>query len=331
MDVVAVAREKVPEHRLRLVLPEGTDQRIAVAAARLTREYGVHCILVGPTDALNEAIARENLPTDSVDIVDPDTQPPDSALINACLSIRPDMRPSIAERLTRKPLMRAGLLVTTGRADAMLAGATCPTARVIEAAMMTIGLAEGVQTPSSCFLIRADDRSERTPRTLLFADCAVNADPTPSELADIALASARTLRELTNEQPRIAFLSFSTHGSAKHPHVDRVRTAVELARARAPQLSIDGELQADAAISPRVAKTKLTTVGDVAGRANILVFPDLNAANIAYKLVQHLGGAEALGPFLQGFAKPVSDLSRGATVDDVVRTALVTLLRALPR
>ncbi|MBM3395508.1 MAG: phosphate acetyltransferase [Betaproteobacteria bacterium] len=331
MNVVARAQDQLAGHRLRLALPEAADPRISAAAARLTREHGVRCVLIGPAEALHKAIAREGLSIDAVDIIDPDTQPPDLTLINACLSIRPDMRPSIAERLTRKPLMRAGLLVATGHADAMLAGATCPTARVIEVAMMTIGLAEGVQTPSSCFLIRTDDRSERTPRTLLFADCAVNADPTPSELADIALASAQTLRQLTNEQPRIAFLSFSTHGSAKHPHVDRVRTAVELARARAPQLAIDGELQADAAISPRVAKTKLTTVGDVAGRANILVFPDLDAANIAYKLVQHLGGAEALGPFLQGFAKPVSDLSRGATVDDVVRTALVTLLRALPR
>jgi phosphate acetyltransferase len=314
MNVVARAQDQLAGHRLRLALPEAADPRISAAAARLTREHGVRCVLIGPAEALHKAIAREGLSIDAVDLIDPDTQPPDLTLISACLSIRPDMRPSIAERLTRKPLMRAGLLVATGHADAMLAGATCPTARVIEAAMMTIGLAEGVQSPSSCFLIRTDDRSERTPSTLLFADCAVNADPTPSELADIALASARTLRELTNEQPRIAFLSFSTH-----------------ARARAPQLSIDGELQADVAISPRVAKTKLTTVGDVAGRANILVFPDLDAANIAYKLVQHLGGAEALGPFLQGFAKPVSDLSRGATVDDVVRTALLTLLRALPR
>ncbi|MBU6211394.1 MAG: hypothetical protein KJS73_04280 [Gammaproteobacteria bacterium] len=329
MDVFARAREQLAGRRLQLALPEGTDPRITAAAARLTRDHGVRCLLIGPTETLRNALATENLSIDEIDIIDPDTGSPDPALINACLAIRPDMRRGIAERLVRKPLMHAGLLVTTGRADAMVAGATCPTARVIEAAMMTIGLASDVQTPSSCFFIQASRSSEGPPRTLLFADCAVNVDPTPSELADIALASAQTLRELTNEDPRIAFLSFSTKGSAKHPHVDRVRSAVELARTRAPQLMIDGELQADAAISPRVARNKLGTLGDVAGQANVLIFPDLNAANIGYKLVQHLGGAEALGPFLQGFARPVSDLSRGATVDDVVRTALMTLMRAV--
>ncbi|MBM4192699.1 MAG: hypothetical protein FJ196_06570 [Gammaproteobacteria bacterium] len=331
MDVVARAQEQLAGHQPHLALPEGTDPRISAAAARLTREHGVRCVLVGPAEALRAALITENLFAESVDIIDPDAHRPDPALIGACLAIRPDMRPEIAERLTRKPLMHAGLLVATGRADAMVAGATCPTARVIEAAMMTIGLADEVQTPSSCFVIRPSGTPEGPRRTLLFADCAVNADPSSSELADIALASARTLRELTGEEPRVAFLSFSTRGSAKHPHVERVRTAVELAQARAPQLLIDGELQADVAISPRVARTKLGAAGDVAGRANVLVFPDLNAANIAYKLVQHLGGAEALGPLLQGFARPVSDLSRGATVEDVVRTALLTLMRAVRR
>ena len=331
MFVVARAREQLEGRCLRLALPEGADSRIVTAAARLTKEHGVRCILVGSPEIVRATMATENIPADIVDIIDPGTQPPDRALIEACLTIRPDMRREIAERLIRKPLMHAGLLVATGRADAMVAGVTCPTARVIEAAMMTIGLTDAAKTPSSCFVVQPRVTPEEPLRTLLFADCAVNADPSPAELADIALASARTLRELTDEEPRIAFLSFSTHGSAKHSHVDRVRTAVALARERAPQLLIDGELQADAAISPRVARTKLASVGNVAGQANVLIFPDLDAANIGYKLVQHLGGAEALGPFLQGFARTVSDLSRGATVDDIVRTALVTLMRSLHR
>lgn len=331
MDILARARERIPTRQRRLSLPEGEDPRILDAAARLTLEHGVRCIVSGPVDATRAALAVRGLPPDDIEVVDPAVAPVDAAMVSAILALRPEMRPSIAERLLRKPLMQAGAAVATGRVDAMVAGAACPTARVIEAALMTIGLAPSVETPSSCFLMRTSAGTPDAGRTLLFADCAVNADPTPSQLADIGLASAHTWRSLTGEAPRIAFLSFSTHGSARHPRVERVSEAVRIARERAPDLAIDGELQADAAVSPRVAMLKLGAAagaaGEVAGRADILVFPDLDSANIAYKLLQHLGGAEALGPFLQGFARPISDLSRGATVDDIVRTALVTLAR----
>jgi phosphate acetyltransferase len=162
----------------------------------------------------------------------------------------------------------------------------------------------------------------------LFADCALNIDPDPSQLADIAIASAETWQALQERPARVAFLSFSTHGSGKHPAVDRVVEALAIARIRRPDLLFEGELQADAALSERVAGKKLGEVGAVAGRANVLVFPGLEAANIAYKLVQHLAGARATGPLLQGFARPVSDLSRGATADDIVDTAILTLARA---
>ena len=219
-------------------------------------------------------------------------------------------------------------MVRVGDADAMVAGIAQATQHVIVASELIIGMQEGVSTPSSFFLMDIPGYAGEEGSLLIFADAAVNPDPTPEQLADIAIASARSARELLGCAPRVAMLSFSTKGSAIHPHVDRVVKAVELTREREPKLLIDGELQADAAIVPDVARRKVKEPSHVAGKANVLIFPDLDAGNIAYKLVQRLANAAAYGPVLQGFAKPVSDLSRGSSVEDIVGATTMAVLQA---
>lgn len=327
MSIVERARGVLRGRGTSVVLPEGDDARVVEAAAILRRAESVRAILLGDPARVLAQASTLGIAASGLEVLDPAARGAASDYVGLYQQARPGTKAEVARRLVARPLFHAGLMVRAGEADAMVAGATCPTARVIEAALMTIGLADGVTVPSSSFLMSVPEAGGGA-RQLLFADCALNVDPQAAELADIGLAAARTLVELTGEVPRVAFLSFSTHGSARHPRVERVREAVALARTRAPGLAIDGELQADAALSPRVAKLKTSGEGAVAGQANVLVFPDLDSANIGYKLVQYLGGAQARGPLLQGFARPVSDLSRGASVADIVETTLLTLARA---
>ena len=188
---------------------------------------------------------------------------------------------------------------------------------------------EGIKTPSSYFLMVIPKFLGGEDKAFIYADCAVNIDPTAEELADIALASAESARRLLGEEPRVAFLSFSTKGSAASPSVEKVKKALEITRGRNGKLAIDGEFQADTAIVPRVAAKKVKGESMVAGKANVLIFPDLDSGNIAYKLTQYMAGAQAIGPFLQGFARPIADLSRGATVEDVIATAVISLAQLL--
>jgi phosphate acetyltransferase len=234
-----------------------------------------------------------------------------------------------ASALLENPLYFAGMMVHMGDAEGLVAGAANPTADVLRAGLKTVGLAEGIRRMSSFFLMVVPDvagtGSQSGPRSFIFADCAVNIDPGPEDLADIAIASANTAATWLGETPRVAMLSFSSRGSAQHEHIEKVTKAVAIAKQRAPDLAIDGEFQLDTAIVPAVARRKVPEGSAVAGQANVLIFPDLDAANIGYKLTQYMGNAQAIGPFLQGFAKPVCDLSRGASVEDIVSASAITM------
>jgi phosphate acetyltransferase len=304
----------------RIVLPEGNDLRILRAASKIVSEEIAEVILLGDQNSLNALAESNDVSLAGCTVVNPSNSNRSETYAALYADGARPVKTGMATRAVRKPLYYAAMMVRAGDADLMLAGASNPTGRVIEAAQLCIGLADDIKTISSFFIMIPQGRSP-----MIFADCAVNVDPSAEQLADIAIASAGSAAKLLDDEPRVAMLSFSTHGTSKHEHATKVVRAVELVRERAPQMLIDGELQADSALVSTIAKIKVGADSSVAGQANVLIFPNLDAGNIAYKLVQHLGRVDAIGPILQGFAHPVSDLSRGASVDDIVATAAISL------
>ncbi|MBM4178536.1 MAG: phosphotransacetylase [Ignavibacteria bacterium] len=317
--ICELLEQRVKSSRAHLVFADAHDERVLSALETLSQESALLLTALISRDTAERIIGRPLSKTIMFD----DGLAHQHNVQQFLVSKRSakGLTDAMAYELSSNPLFIAGWMVHTGRADAAVAGSISTTSDVIRAALWTVGLSSGVQTLSSYFLMDWPDRY------FLFSDCGVVPDPSVDQLVDIAHASVTSLHALTNDEPRIAFVSFSTHGSAQHPLVDKVRSATALFSKKHPNIKADGELQIDAAIVPSVASRKAPD-SLVAGNANILVFPDLNAGNSAYKIAERLGGATALGPILQGLAKPYCDLSRGCIPDDIVHVARIAALMA---
>lgn len=331
MDLIneIIARAKADKQRI--VLPEGTEERTIKAADQLLADGVAEIILIGnPTEIKNLAVKFNLNHIDKANIVDPKDNAKKQVYADLLFELRKakGMTPEQAVTLAEDPLYLACLMIKNGDADGEIAGAQNTTGNVLRPALQIIKTAPGISVVSGAFMMFVENNEYVPNGVLVFADCAVTPNPTASQLAEIAIASAHTARALVGEEPKVAMLSFSTKGSAKDPMVDKVVEATALARQLDSTVDIDGELQADAALVPSVGNSKAPG-STVAGQANVLVFPTLEVGNISYKLVQRLAGAEAVGPVLQGMAAPVNDLSRGCSVDDIYKMVAVTANQAI--
>ncbi|EEG08355.1 phosphate acetyltransferase [Pseudogulbenkiania ferrooxidans] len=313
----------------RIALSEGEDPRVLDAAVRATREGIARIVLVGDRAAIAALAQQRGLDLSGIDFHDPADAPLQAELAQTLFELRQHkgMTREQADSAARDPLVCANLLVKTGRADGTVSGAVRTTADVVRTAIQVIGVQPSFKLVSSFFLMMLCEPFHSLKGGLIFSDCGLVVDPSASELADIALAAADSARQLLMEEPRVAMLSFSTNGSAKHAAVDKVAQAAAQVKAQRPELAIDGDVQLDAAIVAEIANRKLPD-SQVKGKANVLIFPNLEAGNIGYKLAERVGGAVAIGPLLQGLAKPANDLSRGCSADDVFHVIAVTVVQA---
>ncbi len=331
MDLINQIIARAKENKQRIVLPEGTEERTIKAADLLLADGVAEIILLGNFEEIKKLASQFGLNNiGKAIIVDPKDNPKKKEYSNLLYELRKakGLTTEQADRLVEDPLYLGCLMIKNGDADGEIAGAQNTTGDVLRPALQIIKTAPGISVVSGAFLMFVENNQYVPSGILVFADCAVTPNPTASQLAEIAVASAHTAQALVGEEPNVAMLSFSTKGSAKDPMVDKVVEATRLAKELAPAINIDGELQADAALVPSVASKKAQG-STVAGKANVLVFPSLEVGNISYKLVQRLAGAEAVGPILQGMAAPVNDLSRGCSVDDIYKMVAIAANQAI--
>ena len=324
--------KKAQEHPQRLVLPESTEPRTLMAAEQIIQKKAAEVIFIGNKQEILEEAEKLGLQQiANAQFIDCDDHKCTEKYAQLFADLRKNKGVTLqdARYTVKNPLYLGCLLIKAGEADAMVAGALSPTSSVLRAAFQVLKTKPGISVVSGAFIMLLPENVNfGDNHMLVFADCAVIPDPTAEELAQIAIATAKTTKDIAGLDPVVALLSFSTKGSASHERVDKVTKALEIAHQLDPSLKIDGELQSDAAIVPTVGKLKAPE-SEVAGHANTLIFPSLETGNIAYKLVQRLAGAGAVGPILQGLAAPVNDLSRGATVEDIVNTIIVTCNQAI--
>ena len=313
-----------------IVLPETEDERVLKAADKILKDKIAKLILLGDKDTIAKDAANLNVKLDGAQIINPKDYEKFDAFVDELLKLREKKgltKDKAVQLMSTEPRFFGAMLVRMGIADGMVAGSNSPTADVLRAGIQVIGSPAGLKTVSSCFLMDTPRKEMGKDGLLIFGDCAVIPDPTSEQLADIAISSAKTARIMAGMEPKVALMSFSTKGSASHADVDKVVEACKLLKERNVDFPFDGELQADAALVPSVGEKK-SPGSLVAGKANVLIFPDLGAGNIGYKLVQRFSGAEAYGPILQGLAKPINDLSRGCSVTDIVNVTAITAVSA---